>query len=105
MIEMTEDSEYANLLAGAVHGEVVTRLSLALAEYLHIGHVMSAILNFHCARTLGGKMILRIKDGSSSADKLNLLDNIFRDLTTLEIFPHQVTFESEYLEMIEAYAW
>lgn len=45
-----------------------------------------------------GKMILRFDDTNPMNEKIEFVDNILRDLKTLEIIPDRVTYTSDYFD-------
>ena len=71
--------------------------------YLHIGHVKAAMLNYHYAKMYQGKMILRFDDTNPMNEKIEFVDNIIRDLSTLEIKPDRVTYTSDYFDQTRDY--
>jgi len=83
---------------------VVTRFPPEPSGYLHIGHIKAAMMNFHYSRMWGGKMILRFDDTNPINEKLEFVDNILRDLKTLEITPDQVSYSSDYFDQIIGFA-
>ena len=91
-------SKTKSVLKNAVDGEVVTRFPPEPSGYLHIGHVKAAMMNFHYSRMHHGKMILRFDDTNPMKEKIEFVDNIIRDLKTLEITPDRVTYSSDYFE-------
>jgi glutamyl/glutaminyl-tRNA synthetase len=46
-----------------------------------------------------GKMILRFDDTNPTNEKEEFVENIQRDLKTLNIIPDRVTFTSDYFEL------
>jgi glutamyl-tRNA synthetase len=76
----------------------VTRFPPEPSGYLHIGHVKAAMLNYHYAKMYEGKMILRFDDTNPMNEKIEFVDNIIRDLATLEIKPDRVTYTSDYFD-------
>lgn len=60
------------------------------------------MLNYHYAKMYKGKMILRFDDTNPTNEKDEFVENIIRDLKTLEINPDRVTFTSDYFEQCEA---
>jgi glutamyl-tRNA synthetase len=91
---------FKNVLKGAKEGEVVTRFPPEPSGFLHIGHVKAAMLNYHYAKIYKGKMILRFDDTNPVNEKEEFVQNIIRDLKTLEITPDQVTHTSDYFPQI-----
>jgi len=61
------------------------------------------MLNFHYAKIYGGKMILRFDDTNPMNEKIEFVDNITRDLKTLEITPDFVSHTSDYFPQIIEY--
>ena len=110
MVESTQNkyddpayAKYNNVLKGAQKGHVVTRFPPEPSGYLHIGHVKAAMLNYHYAKMYEGKMILRFDDTNPMNEKIEFVENIIRDLATLEIKPDRVTFTSDYFEQTREY--
>lgn len=95
--------KYQGVLKGAEHGKVVTRFPPEPSGYLHIGHVKAAMLNYHYSKMYGGKMILRFDDTNPTNEKEEFVDNIIKDLETLEIKPDRITFTSDYFDVIRDY--
>ena len=92
-----------NVLPGAEMGKVVTRFPPEPSGYLHIGHVKAAMLNYHYAKMYNGKMILRFDDTNPAKEKDEYVENIKKDLATLEIFPDSVTHTSDHFEILMKY--
>lgn len=90
-----------NVLPNAEMGKVVTRFPPEPSGYLHIGHVKAAMLNYHYAKMYNGKMILRFDDTNPAKEKGEYVDNIKKDLATLEIFPDQVTHTSDHFDTLQ----
>lgn len=59
------------------------------------------MLNYHYAKMYGGKMILRFDDTNPSTEKSKFAENIIRDLKTLQIYPDQTTYTSDYFEQLQ----
>jgi len=89
-------ANYKNVLKGAKDGQVVTRFPPEPSGFLHIGHVKAAMLNYHYAKIYNGKMVLRFDDTNPLNEKLEFVENIQRDLKTLDIIPDQVSHTSDY---------
>ncbi len=77
---------------------MVTRFPPEPSGFLHIGHVKAAMLNYHYAKMYKGQMILRFDDTNPMNEKIEFVENIIRDLNTLEIHPDRVTHTSDYFE-------
>ena len=90
-----------NVLPNAEMGKVVTRFPPEPSGYLHIGHVKAAMLNYHYAKMYNGKMILRFDDTNPAKEKGEYVDNIKKDLATLEIFPDVVTHTSDHFDLLQ----
>ena len=56
------------------------------------------MLNYHYAKMYEGKMILRFDDTNPLNEKLEFVENIMRDLDTLQIKPDLVTYTSDYFD-------
>jgi glutamyl-tRNA synthetase len=61
------------------------------------------MLNYHYAKMYNGKMILRFDDTNPMNEKIEFVDNIIRDLATLEIKPDRVTYTSDYFDQTKVY--
>ena len=96
-------ANYKNVLKGAKDGQVVTRFPPEPSGFLHIGHVKAAMLNYHYAKIYNGKMVLRFDDTNPLNEKLEFVENIQRDLKTLDIVPDQVSHTSDYFPQIVDY--
>ena len=53
--------------------------------YLHLGHALSALLNFDMARANGGRLLLRIEDIDTTRSRREYEDAIYEDLAWLGI--------------------
>jgi glutamyl-tRNA synthetase len=109
MVEPAQHSDdpvykkYHGILKGAEIGKVVTRFPPEPSGYLHIGHVKAAMLNYHYAKMYKGKMILRFDDTNPMNEKIEFVENIIRDLATLEIIPDLITYTSDYFDKTRDY--
>ena len=99
----TDYSKVKNVLKGATKGNVVTRFPPEPSGYLHVGHIKAAMLNYHYAKMWDGKMILRFDDTNPMNEKVEFVENITRDLKTLDIVPDEITHSSDHFEIIQKY--
>lgn len=84
-------------------GEVKTRFPPEPSGYLHIGHIKACMLNYHYAKIYGGKMLLRYDDTNPLNEKLEFVENISRDLQTMDIVPDEVSHTSDFFPEIQKY--
>ena len=82
---------------------MVTRFPPEPSGYLHIGHVKAAMLNYHYAKMYDGQMILRFDDTNPLNEKIEFVENIIRDLDTLQIHGDRTTYTSDYFDQIKDY--
>ncbi len=67
--------------------------------YLHLGHALSALLNFDMARAAGGRLLLRIEDIDETRCRPEYEQAIFDDLAWLGIeWEQPVRRQSEHLD-------
>ncbi len=99
----TTSAAQFEVLPNAIKGQVVTRFPPEPSGYLHIGHVKAAMLNYHYAKMYNGKMLLRFDDTNPAKEKGEYVENIKKDLATLEIYPDQVSHTSDYFELLESH--
>ncbi len=67
--------------------------------YLHLGHALSALLNFDMARTTGGRLLLRIEDIDRTRCRPEYEAAIYEDLAWLGIeWEKPVRRQSEHFE-------
>lgn len=86
---------------GATEDEVVTCFSPEPSPYLHIGHVRSAMLNYHFAKMYKGKLILRFDDTAPTNENIGYDQGFSEDLTMLGIVPDAVSYSSDYFDKLE----
>jgi glutamyl-tRNA synthetase len=60
--------------------------------------VKAAMLNYHYAKMYQGHMVLRFDDTNPLTEKVEFVENIIRDLKTLEIIADSVTYTSDYFD-------
>eukprot|EP01107_Rhizomastix_libera_P007585 TRINITY_DN22606_c0_g1_i1.p2 TRINITY_DN22606_c0_g1~~TRINITY_DN22606_c0_g1_i1.p2 ORF type:complete len:724 (-),score=241.23 TRINITY_DN22606_c0_g1_i1:107-2278(-) len=92
-------------LTGYVEGmKVCTRFPPEPSGYLHIGHIKACLLNEFFARQYGGKLILRFDDTNPAKEKQEFVDSITADLKTMNVIPDQVSYTSDYFDLLLTYA-
>ena len=73
--------------------------------YLHLGHALSALINFEMARAMGGRLLLRIEDIDQTRCRPEFEAAIYEDLAWLGISWEQpVLRQSEHLDRYRACA-
>ncbi len=78
---------------------LVCRFAPSPNGYLHLGHALSALMNFELARTAGGRFLLRIEDIDRTRCRSELETAIYEDLAWLGItWDGAVRRQSEHLE-------
>jgi glutamyl-Q tRNA(Asp) synthetase len=67
--------------------------------YLHLGHALSALINFDMARVAGGRMLLRIEDIDAARCRPEFEQAVYEDLAWLSIhWQKPVRRQSEHFE-------
>ena len=61
------------------------------------------MLNFHYAKMYDGQMILRFDDTNPMNEKIEFVDNIIRDLNTMNIYGDRLTYTSDYFDQLKDY--
>lgn len=61
------------------------------------------MVNYHYAKIYEGKMILRFDDTNPVTEKMEFVENIKKDLQTLEIIPDMISHTSDYFPQIIEY--
>jgi glutamyl-Q tRNA(Asp) synthetase len=67
----------------------VFRFAPSSNGYLHLGHALSALLNFDMARAAGGRFLLRIEDIDATRCKPEFETAIYEDLRWLGVVWHE----------------
>jgi glutamyl-Q tRNA(Asp) synthetase len=71
--------------------------------YLHLGHALSALINFDMARAMGGRFLLRIEDIDQARCRPHFETAIYEDLAWLGItWEEPVRRQSEHLDVYRA---
>jgi glutamyl-Q tRNA(Asp) synthetase len=82
---------------------LVCRFAPSPNGYLHLGHALSALMNFELARAAGGRFLLRIEDIDRSRCRSELETAIYEDLAWLGIaWDGPVRRQSEHLDEYRA---
>jgi glutamyl-Q tRNA(Asp) synthetase len=82
---------------------LVCRFAPSPNGYLHLGHALSALMNFDLARRAGGRFLLRIEDIDATRCRRELESAIYEDLAWLGIaWEHPVRRQSEHLDEYRA---
>src|ERR1041384_4755361 len=78
----------------------VLRFAPSPNVYLHLGHGLSALIDFEMARSLGGRFLLRMEDIDATRCRPEFEDAIYEDLAWLGIgWEEPVRRQSENLDM------
>ena len=64
---------------------VICRFAPSPNGYLHLGHALSALMNFELARAAGGRLLLRIEDIDTARCRPEYEAAIYEDLAWLGI--------------------
>jgi glutaminyl-tRNA synthetase len=95
----------ADLDAGAVDGDVVTRFPPEPNGHLHIGHAKSICLNFGVAQEFGGYTFLRFDDTNPLKESEEFAAAIQRDVAWLGFsWGDHLTHASDYFEQLYEFA-
>ncbi|HEY2229226.1 MAG TPA: tRNA glutamyl-Q(34) synthetase GluQRS [Xanthobacteraceae bacterium] len=82
---------------------LVCRFAPSPNGYLHLGHALSALMNFDLARRAGGRFLLRIEDIDATRCRPELESAIYEDLAWLGItWDGPVWRQSEHLDAYRA---
>jgi glutamyl-Q tRNA(Asp) synthetase len=82
---------------------LVFRFAPSPNGYLHLGHALSALMNFDLARAVGGRLLLRIEDIDRARCRSEFETAIFEDLAWLGVaWDGPVWRQSEHLDAYRA---
>ena len=82
---------------------LICRFAPSPNGYLHLGHALSALVNFDLARATGGRFILRIEDIDQARCRSEFETAIYEDLSWLGIaWERPVERQSEHLDQYRA---
>src|SRR5258708_3618735 len=83
--------------------DLVCRFAPSPNGHLHLGHALSALMNFDLARARGGRFLLRIEDIDSARCRSQFETAIYQDLAWLGIsWDGPVERQSEHLDEYRA---
>ena len=82
---------------------LICRFAPSPNGYLHLGHALSALMNFELARAAGGRFLLRIEDIDKARCRSEFETAIYEDLTWLGVtWDGPVERQSEHLDEYRA---
>lgn len=96
--EKKKEKKQLKELKNAKDGEVTTRIPPEPSKYLHIGHVLSFIINYLYAEKYKGKCVLRFDDTNPEKAKQEYYTSIKEDLKWLNIKWDKEVIASEDME-------
>ncbi|KAL9239658.1 hypothetical protein vseg_013960 [Gypsophila vaccaria] len=92
-------------LPDAEIGKVCLRFAPEPSGYLHIGHSKAALLNKYFAERYKGTLIIRFDDTNPAKESNEFVENLLKDIETLDIVYDKVTYTSDHfpklMEMAE----
>jgi glutaminyl-tRNA synthetase len=108
---MTEETKYSDFIREAVaedlrtgrYNYVRTRLPPEPNGYLHIGHVKAFMIDYLVAKEFGGELILRFDDTNPTKEETEFVDAIIEDARWLGIEWKEITYASDYFDLL--YEW
>ena len=108
---MTDETKYSDFIREAVAEDlragrfnyVRTRLPPEPNGYLHIGHVKAFMIDYLVAKEFNGELILRFDDTNPTKEETEFVDAIIEDARWLGIEWKEITYASDYFELL--YEW
>ena len=108
---MTEETKYTDFIREAVAEDlrtgrfnyVRTRLPPEPNGYLHVGHVKAWMIDYLIAKENNGELIMRFDDTNPVQEETEFVDAIMEDTRWLGIEWKEVTYASDYFDLL--YEW
>jgi glutaminyl-tRNA synthetase len=108
---MTEETKYTDFIREAVaedlatgrYDYVRTRLPPEPNGYLHVGHVKAWMIDYLIAKENNGELIMRFDDTNPVKEETEFVDAIIEDTRWLGIEWKEVTYASDYFDLL--YEW
>jgi glutaminyl-tRNA synthetase len=108
---MTEETKYTDFIREAVAEDlrtgrfnyVRTRLPPEPNGYLHVGHVKAWMIDYLIAKENNGELIMRFDDTNPVKEETEFVDAIMEDTRWLGIEWKEVTYASDYFDLL--YEW
>lgn len=101
---MSKENKLLPPLPNGINGQVVTRFPPENSGMLHLGHLKALLINYLYAKQYNGKIILRIDDTNPSKEKSIYTEAILADIERLHLECDQITYASDYFDVIIDYA-
>ncbi|KAJ9180404.1 hypothetical protein P3X46_008653 [Hevea brasiliensis] len=87
-------------LPDAEIGKVYLRFAPEPSGFLHIGHAKAALLNQYFAQRYQGELIVRFDDTNPAKESSEFVENLLKDIETLDIKYVKVTHTSDYFDKL-----
>jgi glutaminyl-tRNA synthetase len=108
---MTEETKYTDFIREAVAEDLATgrykyvrtRLPPEPNGYLHVGHVKAWMIDYLIAKENNGELIMRFDDTNPVKEETEFVDAIIEDTRWLGIEWKEVTYASDYFDLL--YEW
>ena len=82
------------------NGRIITRFPPEPSGCLHLGHAKAIFINYSIAKYYNGKFILRFDDTNPEKESLEYVNQIIKDITSLDVIPDKITHTSDYFDKI-----